>query len=113
MKKVNVLLVLVMLVVAGVFVGCTKENEVLETNKTKSVSEEVLQKPVFKIVDGILVFNSVAEADNYINYYLQNIDELKIIEKNNNFKSVQTKFWDILDTQKALYQEYEANYSKL
>jgi len=59
MKKFNVLLVFVMLVVAGVFVGCTKESEVLETNKTKSVSEEVIYAK-----NGMLVFSDMEAFKN-------------------------------------------------
>ncbi len=109
--KINLILVSAILMFAGgmFLTSCDKtelnapnENEGLEKNV--EVKQEVKMPKVKK---GILVFDNRQSANEYLNNFASNTEVYQKYEKSIGFKSVQTLYWEILDSQSDLYDKFE------
>jgi len=116
MKKVRLSLILIsaiLIFVGGMFLTSCDKTELVAPNEKegleKSVeAEQEVKMP--KVKKGILVFDNRQSANEYLNNFVSNTKVYQKYEEGIGFKSVQTLYWEILDTQSDLYDKYDAIY---
>ena len=113
MKK-NFVFILALLIIAGGIFGVGCEKEVLnveenaeETNMQKNAELQSFDINSVEVKNGMLVFKTRKDAQNYMKVCLAENNKLQQTEKQLGFKSVQTLYWEILDSQTKLHDEYE------